>query len=97
MPLPSWAVFAIAAWLFLFGSYRIRLGLRERRAQGGESAPRGLFGPKWIMHLAFGVFYIAAGAYMALLAFGYGAPGGLSGGDDVPLPPAPAEHVGVDR
>lgn len=97
MPLPSWALIVIAAWFVLFGGYRIFVAIRSRNEGGDDSAPRGLFGAGWRRHLGFGVFYIAAGAYLIAIALGHGDFTALQSEDDVPLPPAPAENVTVGR
>ena len=98
MPLPPWALFVIAAWLILFGSFRIAVFFRARRRGEDDAQARGAFSLGVRRHLVFGLFYIVAGAYLVIIGFGYGAPSAMSATDDVPLPPPPAaDHVPVDR
>lgn len=96
MPLPPWALHAIAGLLLLFGTYRIAVALRARRRGDDADAPRGLFAMGWRRDLLFGVFYLVAGAYFVAVGFGYGVPTSEGAGDDVPLPAPPSEHLRVD-
>jgi hypothetical protein len=42
------------------------------------------------------VFYLAVGAYLVLLGFGYGVPGSMQPEEPVPLPPQRSDHLVID-
>ena len=101
MPLPPWALFAIAAWLLLFGSFRIIVALRGRRRSGedqsGEDqAGRGILALSWRRHLVFGVFYLLVGLYLVVMGFGYGVPTALAPSEPIPLPAERSEQLVID-
>ncbi len=97
MPVPTWALFAISAWLLLFGAFRIAIAVRgRRREREGGDAPRSIFALTWRRHLIFGVFYILVGAYVAVMAFGYGIPGAMQPDEPVSLPSQRPDHLIID-
>ena len=96
MSVPPWSLFAIAAWLLLFGAFRIGVGLRGRRQQAENDAPRGLLALSWRRHVVFGVFYLAVGGYLVIMGLGYGVPTAMQADEPVSLPPQRADHLVVD-
>jgi hypothetical protein len=69
MVIPRWVTFVIAALVFLFGAYRLYVGLftpAERLAQR-----QGLYGRSRRAHVIYGVLYLLLSAMVVASAFGY--------------------------
>jgi hypothetical protein len=96
MPLPTWALFAIAGWLMLFGIFRIAVSIRGRRRADEGEAPRGILALSWRRHLVFGVFYFVVGAYLLVMALGFGVPRAMQPEEPVPLPSPRSPHLLID-
>jgi hypothetical protein len=80
MRVPVWLTLGVAALAFLWGIYRIRIGLRsdeaDRRARDGK---RGLFAMARRTHLLFGVVYLLLGAALVAASLGWSPISGLIG------------------
>lgn len=69
MQLPRWVVFLVAAWVILFGAYRIYIGFR--RPKDGEAKKGGMWGLPKRTHFLVGVIYLILGTFLILSAFGW--------------------------
>ena len=68
MRLPVWIVFVVAAWVILFGTYRLYLAFK--RTPEGEKKRGGLYGMPKRTHAIIGVLYLVLGTFLLLSAFG---------------------------
>jgi hypothetical protein len=68
MRLPVWIVFLVAAWVILFGTYRLYLAFRPVRE--ADKKRGGLWGMPRRTHGLIGVVYLILGAFLLLSAFG---------------------------
>lgn len=77
MKIPVWLALAVAAFVVIFGAYRIRLGLTQTPEQEAAAKKRGgLYGTGKRFHLFVGVVYILMGAALTAMAFGWQPLGG---------------------
>ena len=88
MQIPPWLAFAVAAFVVIFGVYRIKLGLTLTEEQEEAAKKRGgLYGMGKRFHLFGGVIYIGLGVALTAMALGWQPMGGPS----APASPAPAK------
>jgi hypothetical protein len=70
--IPVWLALTVAAFVTIFGVYRIRLGLTMSPEQEAEARKRGgLYGMGKRFHLFIGVVYILMGTALTAMAFGW--------------------------
>ena len=78
MQIPPWLVFLIAAWVLLFGAYRLSIVVRRRKQNPDDAADRpnlqkkGLWAQSSRRHIMFGMLYVILGSYLIAMGFGYG-------------------------
>jgi hypothetical protein len=78
--IPVWFALTVAAFVVLFGAYRIKLGLTQSPEQEQAAKKRGgLYATGKRFHLFVGVIYIAMGAALTAMAFGWTPLGGVVG------------------
>ncbi len=71
MPLPRWLVFAVAAWVIIFGIYRLWLAFKKPPSPDDPNFHRkGLFAATPRRHFLLGVIYLILGAYLVMAGFG---------------------------
>jgi hypothetical protein len=93
--LPAWLTLTCAAMVILWGSYRLKLGLRSAAAEEKAREKKGLFGMPRRTHLLIGVIYLLLGAGLIAVTFGWnpvawdGKPKAQPGGDSIEVEPAP--------
>jgi hypothetical protein len=68
MRLPVWIVFLVAAWVILFGTYRLYLAFKPTDPNAPKKS--GLYGMPKRTHGIIGVLYLVLGAFLLLSAFG---------------------------
>jgi hypothetical protein len=70
---PRWLVFLVAAWVIIFGLFRIYVALRPRpRApEGPNFMRRGLYARTPRSHILFGVLYLVLGGFLIATGFGW--------------------------
>jgi hypothetical protein len=68
MRLPVWIVFLVAAWVILFGTYRLYLAFRPKKE--GEQKRGGLYGMPRRTHGLIGLLYLVLGTFLLLSALG---------------------------
>jgi hypothetical protein len=68
MRLPVWIIFLVAAWVILFGTYRLYLAFKPKRE--GEPKRSGLYGMPKRTHALVGILYLILGTFLLLSAFG---------------------------
>jgi hypothetical protein len=69
--IPPWVLFAVAAWVILFGLYRLRLAFRKPPAEDDPNYhQKGLFAGNPRRHFLFGVVYLILGTYLILAGLG---------------------------
>ena len=72
MRIPVWFALTVAAFVVLFGAYRIKLGLTMSADQEQAARKRGgLYGMGKRFHLFIGVIYLVMGAALTAMAFGW--------------------------
>jgi hypothetical protein len=71
MNLPSWVVFLVAAWVIVFGGYRIVIGIRSPKDDEAAQQRKGMFGMSRRTHLLVGIIYLVLGTFLILSALGY--------------------------
>jgi hypothetical protein len=70
--IPVWLALVVAAFVVVFGAYRIKLGLTMSPDQEEAAKKRGgLYGMGKRFHLFIGVIYILMGAALTAMAFGW--------------------------
>jgi hypothetical protein len=70
--IPVWLALAVAAFVIIFGVYRIRLGLTQSAEDEAVAKKRGgLYGMGKRFHLFIGTVYIVMGAALTAMAFGW--------------------------
>jgi len=70
--IPVWFALTVAAFVILFGAYRIRLGLTWSPEQEEAARKRGgLYAMGKRFHLFIGVLYIGMGIALSAMAFGW--------------------------
>jgi hypothetical protein len=78
--IPVWLALSVAAFVTLFGVYRIKLGLTLTPEQEAEAKQRGgLYGMGKRFHLFVGIIYVLMGAALTGMAFGWHPFGGAVG------------------
>lgn len=87
MSIPRWLVFLVAAWVVVFGGFRLYLGLKSQPADpGDEQRPnfrrKGLFARSRRSHLAFGLLYLILGGLLVAMGLGWQPPLGIGPGPD---------------
>ena len=97
MQIPPWLAYAVAAFVVIFGVYRIKLGLTLTEEQEAAAKQRGgLYGMGKRFHLFVGVIYIGLGVALTAMALGW-QPLGSSNApaspakSDAPAKPGPAK------
>ena len=79
MQIPPWLAYAVAAFVVIFGVYRIKLGLTLTTEQEDAAKKRGgLYGMGKRFHLFVGVIYIGLGVALTAMALGWQPMGGPS-------------------
>ena len=79
MRIPVWLALAVAAFVVIFGVYRIKLGLTLTTEQEDAAKKRGgLYGMGKRFHLFVGVIYIGLGVALTAMALGWQPMGGPS-------------------
>ena len=69
-----------AAFVFIFGAYRLRLGLKPKPVDTDENAPKtGMARMSQRTHLFVGAIYILLGVALVATSFGFNPLGGLIG------------------
>jgi hypothetical protein len=71
MQVPVPLLLVSAALVILWGSYRIKLGLRSKEAEEKAQARRGLFGMPRRTHLLIGTIYVLLGVGLIAVAAGW--------------------------
>lgn len=72
MRIPVWFALTVAAFVVLFGAYRIKLGLTLSPEQEDTARKRGgLYAMGKRFHLFVGIIYIAMGVALTAMAFGW--------------------------
>lgn len=80
--IPVWLALTVAAFVIIFGVYRIRLGLTQTAEQEEAAKKRGgLYGMGKRFHLFVGVVYIVMGGMLTAMAFGWQPLGNMIGPD----------------
>jgi hypothetical protein len=70
--IPVWLALAVAAFVVIFGVYRIKLGLTLTAEQEEAAKKRGgLYGMGKRFHLFIGAIYILMGVALTAMAFGW--------------------------
>jgi hypothetical protein len=70
--IPVWLALAVAAFVVIFGVYRIKLGLTMTPEQEATAKRRGgLYGMGKRFHLFIGVVYLLMGVALTAMAFGW--------------------------
>jgi hypothetical protein len=70
--IPVWLALAVAAFVVIFGAYRIKLGLTLTTEQEAAVKQRGgLYGMGKRFHLFVGVIYLLLGVALTAMAFGW--------------------------
>jgi hypothetical protein len=93
--IPVWLALAVAAFVVIFGVYRIRLGLIQSPEDEAAAKKRGgLYGMGKRFHLFIGTIYILMGAALTAMAFGWqplagGTPADTPAAQDTATPIAP--------
>lgn len=92
MKIPVWLALAVAAFVIIFGVYRIRLGLTQTPEQEAAAKKRGgLYGMGKRFHLFIGVVYILMGAALTAMAFGWQPLADTVGSNSAQQPAAPSD------
>jgi len=94
--LPTWLTLTCAAMVILWGSYRIKLGLRSGAAEEKALEKKGLFGLPRRTHLLIGIIYLLLGAGLIAVTYGWNpvadgpaAPKGQGSGSAIEVDTAP--------
>lgn len=70
--IPVWLALTVAAFVVLFGAYRIKLGLTMSPDQEEAARRRGgLYGMGKRFHLFIGLIYLVMGGALTAMAFGW--------------------------
>jgi len=70
--IPVWFALTVAAFVVVFGAYRIKLGLTMSPDQEAAAKQRGgLYGMGKRFHLFIGTIYILMGVALTAMAFGW--------------------------
>jgi hypothetical protein len=78
--IPVWLALAVAAFVVIFGVYRIKLGLTLTPEQEAAAKQRGgLYGMGKRFHLFIGVVYLLMGVALTAMAFGWQPLGNVIG------------------
>ena len=86
MQIPPWLAYAVAAFVVIFGVYRIKLGLTMSAEDEAKAKARGgLYGMGKRFHLFIGVISILMGVALTAMAFGW-QPFGNAIGPDTEVP-----------
>lgn len=71
MNLPRWVVFLVAAWVILFGGYRIFIAFRSKEKDERERRRGGMWGMPRRTHFLVGTIYLILGTFLILSAVGW--------------------------
>jgi hypothetical protein len=93
MRVPVWLTLGIALAAFLFGAYRIRLGLRSDDADPQARSARGLHAMGRRTHVLMGIVYLLLGGLLIAMSFGWNPVGGMFG----PATSAPTKDTAPTR
>jgi len=76
MVLPRWLVFVLAAWVVVFGVYRLWVAFRREESDGKTSHWRqvSVFGRTKRAHAIYGVAYLLLGGMLLATGFGVQMP-----------------------
>jgi hypothetical protein len=91
MRVPQWLTLGVAAFVIVFGVYRLWLARQPREAQQRASGRRGLFGQARSTQALLGVVYLMLGAALIATSFGWNPLGGLFAPAPTAPPTAPAD------
>jgi hypothetical protein len=91
MRVPQWLSLLVAAWVILFGAYRLKLAFDphtdERRAEG----KKGIFAMKRRTQGLLGFIYVLLGAALIATSFGWNPFEGVITPDEPKTAPAPVK------
>ncbi len=109
MRLPQWLTLLVAAWVIVFGLYRIKLAMDPKQALKKAEGKKGLFALGRRTHALLGVIYLLLGGALVATSFGWNpmagvlapstdAPkaGSASGAGAGSAKPAPPKAMNVD-
>jgi hypothetical protein len=95
MHVPVWLTLMCAAFVIVWGAYRVKLGLRSREAEAKAAERKGLFGMPRRTHLLIGLIYLLLGAGLLAISFGWN-PIQFDAGTPEPALPPPGGAVPVE-
>jgi len=99
MAIPRWLVFILAAWVLVFGAYRLWVAFRKKDTDTSKPhwQQKSVFGRTKRAHAIYGSLYVIAGAMLLATGFGVEMPfakGCRSMFEKQGQQPAPAEQGG---
>ena len=73
MTVPRWLLFLVAAWVMVFGLFRIYIAVRPRRRDddGPNFMRKGLYARTPRSHILFGALYVVLGGFLIATGFGW--------------------------
>jgi hypothetical protein len=71
MRVPQWLSLLVAAWVIIFGLYRIKLAMDPRQDQKRAEGKKGLFALPRRTHALLGVLYLLLGTALVATSFGW--------------------------
>jgi hypothetical protein len=93
MRVPQWLSLLVAAWVILFGLYRLKLAFDphtdERRAEG----KKGIFAMKRRTQGLLGFIYVLLGAALVATSFGWNPLSGMTDEQSAPAPTKGGPHT----
>ncbi len=96
MQIPRWLVFIVAAWVIIFGVFRIYLAVQGRKPADPGVRKRGLAAQSSRRNTLFGGLYLLLGSVLIAMGFGYTLPSlGQSCANDADTA-EPAEGRSID-
>lgn len=79
---PKWLTFICAAFVIVWGVYRIKIGLRDAAAEERALGKKGLYAMPRRTHILIGIVYILLGSALAAIGFGWRPFDLVVGGDE---------------
>ncbi len=77
LQIPRWLVFLVAAWVIVFGIFRIYVAIQRGKPEDPERPNfrrKGLYAQSPKRHIVFGVLYVALGGVLIAMGLGYNIP-----------------------
>jgi uncharacterized membrane protein YdfJ with MMPL/SSD domain len=71
MRVPQWLSLLVAAWVIVFGLYRLKLALDKRTDQRRAEGKKGMFVMKRSTQALLGVVYLILGGALVATSFGW--------------------------